>query len=178
MAKLWFARTKLLQFISFNIRRTIRPDQRTSPKDPNKSSQTIRHSGTILYVEPLLTSTSKLDSLLNQLGDLRWHRVKEIAEKVNLTPQQTGNLAKMLAQLNLIHYNEKAGWLKINPEYRSLLTREEKPLHKPAMGSIILPAKETITIQDTQITNLTDTNLELLIRTCRKRTKIGVKTHL
>jgi hypothetical protein len=106
-----------------------------------------------------------VDKFLDLLKDETWRTIKEIAEKLGLTTEQTINLAKALAQQNLIQYNEKAGWLKINPEYKNLLTNEEKPPHKPAIGSIILPTKETITIQNVQVTNITDTNLELLIRT-------------
>ena len=98
-------------------------------------------------------------------------------EKHGSTPEQTANTARALAQQNLIQYNEKAGWLKINPEYKPLLTKQEKQPHKPAIGSIILPTKETITIQDVQVTNITDTNLEILIKTCKKQTKLAIKTY-
>jgi hypothetical protein len=111
------------------------------------------------------------------LKDETWHSTKEIAEKRNLTIEQITRTARTLAQQNLIQYNEKTGWLKINPEYKVLLTEEEKPPHKPAIGSIILPAKETITIQDIVVTNITDTNLELLIKTCKKQTKLAIKTY-
>jgi hypothetical protein len=117
------------------------------------------------------------EDFLDLLKDETWHTIKDIAEKLGLTTEQTANTAKALAQQNLIQYNEKAGWLKINPEYKTLLTNEEKPPHKPAIGSIILPTKETITIQDVQVTNITDTNLELLIRTCKKQTKLAIKTY-
>jgi len=115
--------------------------------------------------------------LLDLLKDEAWHPIKKIAEKLNLTAEQTVTIAKALAQQNLVQYNERAGWLKINPEYKTLLTTEEKPTHKPAIGSIILPTKETITIQDVEVTNITDTNLELLIRTCKKQTKLAIKTY-
>jgi len=118
-----------------------------------------------------------IDNFLDLLKDETWHTIKEIAEKLNQTTQQVAETAKTLTQQNLIQYNEKAGFLKINPEYKNLLTNEEKPPHKPAIGSIILPTKETITIQDTEITNITDTNLELLIKTCKKQTKLAIKTY-
>lgn len=65
----------------------------------------------------------------------------------------------------------------MNPEYKTLLTEQEKPPHKPAIGSIILPAKETIVIQDVQVTNMTDANLKLLIKACKKQTKLAIKTY-
>jgi len=117
------------------------------------------------------------DDFLNLLKDETWHTIKEIAEKLNLTTEQTANIAKALAQKNLVQYNEKVGWLKINPEYKTLLTTEDELPHKPAIGSIILPTKETITIQDVEVTNITDTNLELLIKTCKKQTKLAIKTY-
>jgi len=117
------------------------------------------------------------DNFLNLLKDETWHTIKEIAQKLNQTTEQTQNIAKALAQQNLIQYNEKAGYLKINPEYTTLLTNQQKPPHKPAIGSIILPTKETITIQNTQITNITNTNLEILIKTCKKQTKLAIKTY-
>ena len=122
-------------------------------------------------------SLATTQDFLDLLKDGTWHTIKEIAEKLNQTTEQTVNIAKALAQQNLIQYNEKAGWLKINPEYKTLLTTEEKPTHKPAIGSIILPAKETITIQDIEVTNITDTNLELLIKTCKKQTKLAIKIY-
>ena len=38
-------------------------------------------------------------------------------------------------------------------------------------------AKETITIQDVEVTNLTDANLEVMIRTSEKLTKLSIKTY-
>ena len=118
-----------------------------------------------------------IDAFLDLLKDERWHSIKEIAEKLNLTTEQAVNLAKTLATKNLIQYNEKVGWLRINPEYKPLLTEEEKPLHKPVIGSVILPTKETITLQTTEVTNMTDTNLELLIKACKRQTKIAIKAY-
>ena len=124
-----------------------------------------------------MKSLATPQDFLDLLKDETWHSIKEIAEKLNLSIEQTANLAKVLAQQNLIQSKEKAGWLKINPEYKTLLTTQPKPQYKPTIGSIILPSEETITIQDVQITNITDTNLELLIKTCRKQTKLGIKIY-
>ena len=128
----------------------------------------------LVHGEILATTDDFFDLLKNE----RWHNIKEIAEKLNQTPEQTAKIAKTLVQRNLIRYNEKAGWIKINPEYKTLLTGEEKPPHKPAIGSIILPTKETITIQNVEVTNITDTNLELLIRACKDQIKLAIKTYL
>jgi len=51
---------------------------------------------------------------------------------------------------------------------------EEDPLHKPTTATIIIPPKETFNLQNLHITNITDQELELWMKTCKELTKLAV----
>lgn len=119
---------------------------------------------------------SKLDNFLSLIKDGTWHSLTQLSKKLSLPTQQLTKISEILSEKEIIHYQEKANWVKINPEWSPLLSgnEEEKPEHKPTIGTIIIPPQESVTIQNVQITNVTEKEVELWIRVCRKATEIAI----
>jgi len=136
-------------------------------------------------VKPHLTtaSESKLDILLHQLKNQKWHSPSLLATKLNIPQTTLEQLLQTLHQKNIIQTNPQTKWIKINPEYTILTeppTEQEgeeetkEPPHKPTLATIIIPPKQDITIQNLHLTNTTQQTLEIHIRTCKNKTQIAI----
>lgn len=128
-----------------------------------------------------MTSDSKLDQLLNQLKNQKWHSPTILATKLNIPQPQLEQILKTLQTKNIIQTNPQTKWIKLNPQYANLLTEpeptpneEEATPHKPTLATIIIPPKQDITIQNLHLTNTTPQTLEIHIRTCQKQTQIAI----
>jgi len=130
-----------------------------------------------------LTSDSKLDQLLNQLKNQKWHSPTLLATQLNIPQTTIEQILETLQAKNIIQINPQTKWIKLNPEYANILTEEEaaeeetapqlQP-HKPTLATVIIPPKQDITIQNLHLTNTTQQTLEIHIRTCQKQTQIAI----
>jgi len=122
---------------------------------------------------------NKLDEFLQLIQNGKWHSLITLSKKLDIPTTQLEELSKNLNQQGIIKYQEKIKWVKINPEWTRLLTQteeeeEEEIEHKPSIATIIIPAKESLTIQKIHISNITDKDLELWIRACKKHTELAI----
>ena len=118
--------------------------------------------------------SSKLDNFFNIIKDGTWHSLTQLSKKLSLPTEQLTKISEILSEQGLIQYQEEARWVKANPEWRPILSEEEKLEHKPTTGTIIIPPEESITIQNVQITNVTQKEVELWIKVCKKSTEIAI----
>jgi len=135
-------------------------------------------------VKPHLTtaSESKLDILLHQLKNQKWHSPSLLATKLNIPQTTLEQLLQTLHQKNIIQTNPQTKWIKLNPNYTNILTEEEgeeetettPTPHKPTLATVIIPPKQEITIQNLQLTNTTQQTLEIHIRTCKNKTQLAI----
>ena len=121
---------------------------------------------------------TKLDDFLNSIRDGTWHNFPKLSKKLNIPLNQLITISKSLSEQDILQYEEKLKWVKLNPEWKPLLVQEEqeeeKMEHKPSVATIIIPAQGSISIQNIHITNATDKDIELWIRACKKRVELAI----
>jgi len=116
-------------------------------------------------VEGKRVLSTKLARLLNLLSDNVWHNADQIASAVEVPQDKLQQIITFLAQSDIVQHNAATNQVKINPDWKTLLIdRKETQSETAALGTIIIPPQQTLVIQCTRITNLTDASLELEIR--------------
>lgn len=121
---------------------------------------------------------SKIEKLIDLLKDGEWHSTEEMAEKTETTEKNIEELIKTLSEYQLLQYDEINKKAKLNLAWKKLELENkthEKKEGKTALGTIILPNEQTITVQNTKISNLTDEELELEIKMNGKIREIAIK---
>jgi hypothetical protein len=109
--------------------------------------------------------STKLERLLNLLSDSVWHNTDQIASALEIPQDKLQQIVTFLAQSDLVEHNTATNQIKINQNWKTLLTdQKETQPESTALGTIIIPPNQTLVIQCTRITNSTDTSLELEIR--------------
>ena len=127
---------------------------------------------------------SKLDDFLDFIKDGEWHSLTQLSKKLLLPTEQLAKISETLSEQGLIQYQEEARLVRINPEWSTVLSEaneeeaEHKVEHKPTVGTVIIPSQESVTIQNVRITNVTEKEVELWIRVCKKLTEIAISKTL
>jgi len=127
---------------------------------------------------------NKLDQLLELIQNGTWHNLNQIAQTLNIPPDQLAKTAKTLTKQGILRYKPEAKQLKINPNWL-FLTSQNKNENKaeetteeeqePAVATLVIPPQKTVTIQNLQITNATkEISLELCIRILHKQTELAI----
>jgi len=145
--------------------------QKTRPKVPKPKI------GYKLNSLPMEESSSKLDSFFNLIKDGEWHSLTQLSKELSLPNEQLAKIAEILSEQGIIQYREEAGLVKFDLEWSSVLSEnepEEKVEHKPPVGTFIIPSQESVTIQNVQITNVTEKEVELWIKVRKKFTEIAI----
>jgi len=120
---------------------------------------------------------SKLDSFFNLIKDGTWHSLTQLSKELSLPNEQLAKISEILSEEGLIQYREEAGLIKVDLESSSILSEndpEEKVEHKPTVGTLIIPSQESVTIQNVQITNVTEKEVELWIKVRKEFTEIAI----
>jgi len=124
---------------------------------------------------------SKLDDFLDLIKDGAWHSLTQLSEKLSLPTEQLAKISETLSEQGLIQYREEARWVRINSEWSPLLSEannEEEAEHKPTVGTVIIPSQESVKIQNVRITNVTEKEVELWVRVCKKLMEIAISNVL
>lgn len=121
---------------------------------------------------------AKIDELLKILKDGQWHGSSQIIGSLNISQAQLQQLIENLEEHDLIKRDKEKDQIKLNQAWKTLLIEENfeegSEQEKAAVGTIIVPPLKSILIQCTNITNLTDTSLELAIRIDSKLREIAI----
>lgn len=122
-----------------------------------------------------------LDNFFDKIKNGAWHSLTELSKTLNIPIDQLVEISKSLSEQELVKYEEKAKWVKINTDWKPLLSEEEtepeeakEAEHKPTVGTVIIPSKKSLTIQNIQISNTTDKDLELLLRICNRFLELAI----
>ncbi|TET18932.1 hypothetical protein E3J74_08495 [Candidatus Bathyarchaeota archaeon] len=127
---------------------------------------------------------NKLDQLLELIQNGTWHNLNQIAQTLNIPPDQLAKTAKTLTKQGILRYKPEAKQLKINPNWLFLTSQNKQDTNieettdeeqKPPVATLVIPPQKTVTIQNLQITNATkETPLELCIRILHKQTELAI----
>jgi hypothetical protein len=129
---------------------------------------------------------NKLDQLLELIQNGTWHNLDQIAQTLNVPPDQLAKTAKILTKQGILRYKPEAKQLKINPNWLFLTSqnknenKEEETTddgheQKPPVATLVIPPQKTIIIQNLQITNATEEMpLELFIRILHEQIELAI----
>lgn len=117
-----------------------------------------------------------LEDFLDKIKNGTWHSLTELSKTLEHPVDSLIEVSTHLSQQSLLKYQEKGKWVKINPDWKLLLSNEEteENEHKPTIGTIIIPSKTAITIQNILISNTTEKDLELLLRICKESLEFSI----
>lgn len=123
--------------------------------------------------------STKLERLLALLDDNQWHTINQIAEALQTTHENAQKIIEILAEADMIQHDSTTNQVKLNQNWKTLIISQKESLPEQlqqatAIATIIIPPQKTLTIQQTRITNLTDTSLELEIRINKKLSEIAI----
>ncbi|MCS7124612.1 MAG: hypothetical protein NZ932_04255 [Candidatus Bathyarchaeota archaeon] len=124
--------------------------------------------------------STKLEKLLMLLNDNQWHSINQVAETLEIPPEKAQKIVEILTEADMIQHNSATNQVKLNQNWKTLIINqretpsEQEPTPATAIATIIIPPQKTLTIQQTRITNLTDTSLELEIRINKKLNEIAI----
>lgn len=116
-----------------------------------------------------------LDEFLDSIKNGTWHSLTRLSRRLSIPRDQLAEISKSLAERGLIRYEEGSRLVKINPEWKLLLSGEEERVdHKLVVGTVIIPPRESVKIQDVHITNATSLDIELWIKVCNKLLELAI----
>jgi len=123
--------------------------------------------------------STKLEKILNLLDDNVWHNVDEVAKTVEIPQDKLDQVVTFLTEADLVQQNSTTNQIKLNQNAKPLIinpkeTSQETRPEQSAVGTIIMPPQQTLIIQCTRITNLTDISLELEIRLDKRIREIAI----
>ena len=108
----------------------------------------------------------EVNGLLTIIEDGSWHSLKQLSKKLDIPREKIVALSKLLSETSIVEYKDQEDKVRLKHEWRQILESMDKKRGdgKAAVGTIILPPKKSLKIQDIQVTNLTDEELELDVR--------------
>jgi hypothetical protein len=125
--------------------------------------------------------STRLERLIALLSDNVWHSINEMAQTLEIPQDKLQQIITLLTETDLIQHNPATNQIKINQNWKTLAINQKQtnsetqtPPETTAVGTIIIPPKQTLIIQCTRITNLTDNSLELEISITKRIREIAI----
>jgi len=119
--------------------------------------------------------STKLERMLNLLGDNVWHNIDETAKTLEIPREKLQQVVTLLTETDMIQHNAATNQIKLDQTWRTLtIDTEETQPETTAVGTMIMPPQKTLIIQCTRITNLTDTSIELEFRIDKRIREIAI----
>ncbi len=117
-----------------------------------------------------------IDRLLDLIEDGAWHNLEKLSRNSDIPKQKLVTLARMLTEASIVEYRNHEEKVRLKGEWKRMFTKNEREekLERTAVGTIILPPKRSIEIQNIQITNLTKKELELGVRVNKKLKELAI----
>lgn len=118
----------------------------------------------------------KLDYFLDLIKDGTWHNLTDLSQALGLSIQNLTQLSNLLSGSNIAEYESQNNRVRLKREWINLIknTENEEETKKPALGTIVLPPRKTINLQNIQITNLTEKELELGVRVNKELEELAI----
>jgi len=117
----------------------------------------------------------KAQTLLGLIANGEWHSLNELAQKLNVPLNEVTKIVESLAECKVVTHLEETQQVRMCSWIRNLLANQKfSEEEKVALGTIILPPKANITIQDTVISNFTEDDLEIGVRINQKLKEVSI----
>jgi predicted transcriptional regulator len=114
---------------------------------------------------------STLD-ILNLVEEEKRCNIKELARKLDIPEAQLSKILEDLSKKDIVQYDAENGKVAL-PKWIENLDREIEEI-RPAVGTMILPKNQELTLQNLTIGNLTGIDLELNVTLGARRKEITI----
>ena len=106
-----------------------------------------------------------IDIFFAAIKDGTWHNIEKLSTQLNISLTKLIELSKFLSNYELIEYEENNQMIKLKPLWKLLLPIEREPKQtKPHLISSMISPRSSIKINNTQISNLSDVEIEVTLR--------------
>ena len=107
-----------------------------------------------------------IEKLFMKLTDGNWHSINELADEAGLQTSKLTEFSKFLSQHGIVTYEHEAKKVKMEPDWARIFPpiEPENPKPQDTYATFIIPPKTTITVEATQISNLSTVPLEVEAR--------------
>jgi len=116
----------------------------------------------------------KAQTVLDLIENGEWHTLKELAQRLKVPLNEVIKTVKSLSKHKIVIHLEETQQVRLSSWIRTLAEDLTVENEKEALGTIILPPKGIIAIQDTVISNLTEDDLEIGVRIDRKLKELAI----
>ena len=112
--------------------------------------------------------------ILETISDGDWHSLEDVAGKLDVSVKDVADEVISLSQFGVLVYDEIACKVKLSPWILNLSERGGSEARKSAVGSIVLPPKGYVRIQDIAVSNFLDEAVELGVILDKKVKEISI----
>jgi len=112
--------------------------------------------------------------ILETISNGDWHSLEDVAGKLKTSIKDVADEVITLSQFGILVYDEIACKVKLSPWILNLSERGGSEARKSAVGSIVLPPKGCVTIQNIAVSNFLDEAVELGVILDKKVKEISI----
>ena len=116
-----------------------------------------------------------IDTFFTAIKNRKWHSIDELSNQLAISPVKLKELSTFLSERGLVKYDKKDQRIKIQSIWALLLpTQEEQKTQKNILANFIIPPHASIDIHSTQISNISNVEIELTLRIDTKISEISI----
>jgi len=119
--------------------------------------------------------SAKMEKLFSLLSDNEWHEIDHVTSALQVSESKLNQVIGSLAEAGILQHDSRTNQVRLGQTWEAFFAKSMNPdCEKPAddgpyaVGSMIVPPQQSLVIQCTRITNMTDMSLELELRIDRR----------
>jgi hypothetical protein len=117
-----------------------------------------------------------LDTFFTAIKNGTWNNIDQLSNQLAIPTHKLEELSRFLSNSGLIKYEEKNRRIKIQPMWTSLLPNEEElKISKLIVTNFVIPPHNSIDIQSTHISNLSNVEVEVTLRMDNKIREVAIE---
>jgi len=106
-----------------------------------------------------------IDTFFTAIKDGTWHNINELSNQLATSTTKLSELSNFLADYGLIKYEKNNQTIKIQRLWKLTLPKEEETKKtSPNIANLIISPHSSINVQSTKISNLSNIEIEVIIR--------------
>lgn len=119
--------------------------------------------------------TMSIDTFFTAIKTGTWHNINDLSTQLSIPTTKLYELTKYLADCGIIEYHENTKTIKLTTIWNMLLPKEEKPQNtKPNIANFVISPHNSIDLQSTHISNLSNIEIEITLRIDKQIKEIAI----
>jgi len=118
-----------------------------------------------------------IEKFFSAIKDGEWHSIDELSAQLGLPSSKLAEFSRFLIERGLVKHEEKTRKIKIEPFWKLLLPEQDEPTEtKTTVASFIIPPENSINVQSTLISNMSNIELEVDLRIDNRIKEVAIRT--